>query len=144
MRDGITNALDGRIYSAGDKAAIGGLGSTGSGGAAAGGSSGTARVLGFDRDEDFDDFRLLVVTVATTESGGKTSSGTGGSSDGVGSTAIAGLPGTGVDDAVVVGVQVSRVVVVVCFTSSESVKLEGISSNSKITLGLPFSRYWLT
>ena len=140
MRDGITNALDGRIYSAGDKAAIGGLGSTGSGGAAAGGSSGTARVLGFDRDEDFDDFRLLEVTGATTESGGKTSSRTGGSSDGVGSTATAGLPGTGVDEAVVVGVQVSRVVVV-CFTSSESVKLEGISSNSKITLGLPFSRY---
>ena len=145
MLDGITSALDatGRTYSIGDIAAMGGAGtaSTGGGGAEATGSSVTIAVFGLERDEDFEDFLLLVVTGATGTSDGEfrgnIGSGIRGSSTGAGFTDITGLPGTGVDEAVVVGLILSRLTL----ATSESVNEEGISSNSKETLGLPFSRY---
>jgi len=102
-------------------------------------SSSTATVgLGFERDDDFD-LRLLEVTGAkdSTGLGGTNISSFLGSSGG--KSGRAGLPGTGVEEAVVEGVTLSAS----CgFEASDgSLNDAGISSNSKDALGLPFSRY---
>ena len=136
---GITNVFDGEgtIHSTGATV-------SGTGGVAIGILS-SVPTAGFDLERDVGfGLRLLEVTGAIGSIGlglGNFSSGLGLSSSGA-MSGRAGLPGTGVDEAVVLGVKCSTAV---GFGTCEvSPILPGIKSKSKETFGFPFSRYWLT
>ena len=136
---GIPKALEeeGTIQSTGVEASGGCV--SGTGGEAIGRLSSIADVcLGFERAVDLD-LRLLEVTGAIGSiglGGGRRSSVLG--SSGTAMSGRAGLPGTGVDEAVVEGVTFSEIGFGASVTSFE---LAGINSNSRDTFGLPFSRY---